>query len=146
MSAASDESHAATDLGPRVVAGEHPVCPDLIRCGKDERVRKANALRSAAKTRRRSGNRRRNRFDPSGEVFEERFDLSHGLCSLAVRPNQDLGVNGSRNDKLVVLVLGQRTHGRLVQRIVRVEERDDDRCVEDDYRHSSRRWSSSPRS
>jgi hypothetical protein len=36
------------------------------------------------------------------------------------------------NDELVVLVRGESLHGRVVQRIVEIEKRDDDRCVEDD--------------
>jgi len=129
---ALDQRDPIADPSPRFIARQHDVRFELIRGGKHERVRKPQASGLAPQLRCHPRDRRRQRLETDGEVREERFDLGHRLGPAAIRGDEDLCIRRCRNRKLVVLVLGESFHRRIVKRVVRIEKRDGGRSVEDD--------------
>ena len=87
---------------------------------------------------------RRERLDADPQV---RHELSHnGHRSEAAAPgvHEDLGVRAGRQDQRFASRLPHGGHRRGVVRVARVQQRDDDARVEDDYRHSRRSFRSDP--
>ncbi len=71
-------------------------------------------------------------MEANTEVGEEGFDFGDSLAPDPERPDEDLRIRRGGHQQLVVLVLGESCHRRIVKRIVRIEKGDDDRRVEDD--------------
>lgn len=131
-SAALDERHAAADRNPGFVAGQQAVCVEIVDGCEDESIRKPQASGLAAELRCRPRDLRGHRRDSDGEVGKERFDFGHCLGPSAIRRDEDLRIYRQRDEQLVVLVLRESLHSGVVKRIVGVQKRNDDRCVEND--------------
>ena len=131
-SADANDGYAPAHLRPGLVAAQDNVGADLVCCGEHERIGDAKASVSAAESRGTPSDLRRDRRHLDREVREEDVDLGHRLMSRAVRRNQDLGVDGRRRQKVVVLVNRKRGDARLVQRVLGIEEADDDGRIEND--------------
>ena len=78
------------------------------------------------------------RFDAKGEVNHELTRRVHRGSTAASRPDEHLGIRAGWEDHVTALQSGQRCDRSAVMRIGRVQERDRDARVEDDYRHSLR--------
>lgn len=78
------------------------------------------------------------RFDAKGEVNDELARRVHRGSAAASWTDEHLGICAGREDHVTTLQSGQRCDRPAVMRIGRVQERDRDARVEDDYRHSLR--------
>ena len=78
------------------------------------------------------------RFDAQGEVTDELAREVHCGSAAASRPNEHLGIRAGWEDHVTTLRSDQRCNRPAVMRVGRVQERDRDARVEDDYRHSLR--------
>ena len=87
---------------------------------------------------------RRERLDPDTQVGHEAPDDGDRLRATTRGINEDLGVGTRREDQHIAARLTESGRGRGVVGVARVEQRDDDARVEDDYRHSRRSFWSDP--
>ena len=78
------------------------------------------------------------RFDAKGEVDHELARRVHRGSAAASWTDEHLGVRARGEDHVTTLQSGQRCDGSAVMPISRVQERDRDARVQDDYRHSLR--------
>ena len=131
-SASADDRDSAADSCPCFVAGEHALGLHLVPGCEHEGVREPQTSGSAAKTRRPAGDLGSYRLCSNGKVREKPFDLRDCIGAAAIGRHEDLGVHRRRNHQVVVLILGEGSDGRVVERIFRIEKRDDDRRIEND--------------
>ena len=87
---------------------------------------------------------RRERLDPDAQIGHETSDNGDRLGSTAGGIDEDLSVGTRRQDQRLAARLTESRHGRGVVGVARVEQRDDNTRVEDDYRHSRRSFWSDP--
>jgi len=84
------------------------------------------------------------RCDADAQVRHESPDDRDRVGSAAPRIDEDLGVRARGQDQLLPPGVPDGLDPRRVVRVARVEERDDDARVEDDYRHSRRNFCRDP--
>ena len=129
---AANDAHALAQLGPRFVASEDDIRANRVAGGEDERIRDPETLPLASQSRADSRDRSGDRLDPDAEVGHKGVYLRDGVGPRPVRTDEDLRIDRCGSDKVILLVFGQRSDTGVVQRILRVEEADDHRGVEDD--------------
>ena len=81
---------------------------------------------------------RRERLDPDTQIGHETPDDGDRLGTTTGGIDEDLRVRTRGQDQRLAARLAYAGHGRGVVGVARVEQRDDDARVEDDYRHSRR--------
>ena len=88
----------------------------------------------------------RDRLDIGGKIREEGVHRTHGVSVASRRADQALGVCRGRNRQRIPRIEDppQRRTPRVMMRIRRVQDADDDPRIENGQRHSSRSSSSSP--
>jgi len=131
-SASADDRDAAADCSPCFIAGEHLLGRHLVSRCEHEGVGEPETSRSATKTRRPAGDLHRYRLCSNGKVREKPFDLCNCIGAAAIWRHEDLCMHRRGNHQVVVLMVGKDFDGRVVERIVRIEKRDDERRVEND--------------
>ena len=89
-------------------------------------------------------NLRRERRDADAQIGQESLDDRDRLGPVAPGIDKDLSVRAGGEDQLLPPHVTDGRNRRGVVRVARVEERDDDAGVEDDYRHSRRSRRSVP--
>ena len=95
-----------------------------------------------SKLRGRLGNAVRERLYANAQVRYETFDDLDRSGSMARGVDERLGIGADRQHHDVPMGARERGPGSRVMGVVRIEERDDDAGVENDYRHSPRSlWS-----
>lgn len=87
---------------------------------------------------------RREWRDANAQIGQESLDDRDRLGPVAPGIDKDLGVCAGGEDQLLPPRMTDGRDRRGVVRVVRVEKRDDDAGVEDDYRHSRRSFRREP--
>lgn len=90
------------------------------------------------------GDIRCERLDPDAQVTHESLDDRDGVGSAAPGIDEDLGICARWQDQRLPMRLPDGHARRRMVRVARVEERDNDARVEDDYRHSRRSFCRDP--
>ena len=86
----------------------------------------------------------RQRLDPDAQIGHETSDDGDRLGATAGGIDEDLGIGTRRQDQRLAARLSESGRSRGVVGVARVEQRDDNTRVEDDYRHSRRSFWSDP--
>ena len=87
---------------------------------------------------------RRERLDPNAQIGHETSDDSDCLGATTGGIDADLSVRTRGQDQHFAARLAYAGHGGSVVSVARVEQRDNDARVEDDYRHSRRSFCRDP--
>lgn len=128
----SDEPDAPADLRPGPLTREHPLGIERLGRREDQGVGESQGWVTRSQPGCLPGYFPPRRLDPDGEVVHEPLDPPGRACIPPIRSYQGFGVC-ARGEHQLVTAMG-RDPGRCprVERVVRVEEGDDDAGVEDD--------------